>query len=96
MLVAMVRAVRSTPTSKEPSRCSVQVSMTPAGVRSLRVGREMIPVMSFSTVPGVRAASVKATLPVMANAGCGLPMESIMTLTSPSCPDPVGAPTIAS
>ena len=35
---AMVRAVRSTPTSSDPSRSSLQVSMTPAGVRSRSVG----------------------------------------------------------
>ncbi len=39
MVVAMVRAVRSTPTSRDPSRSSLQVSITPAGVRSRSVGQ---------------------------------------------------------
>ena len=53
MVVAMVRAVRSTPTSRDPSRSSLQVSITPAGVRSLSVDRGVSPVMLLSTVPGV-------------------------------------------
>ena len=52
--------------------------------------------MALSTVPGVRAASVRAMLPVMARAGWGLPIESIMTLTSQSGSDGVGEPTMAS
>lgn len=96
MLEAMVRAVRSTPTRRDPPCSSLQVSMTPPGVLSFRTDSSVFPVMVFRTVPGVRAASVSAMLPVMARAGCGLPMESIMTLTSHSASGPSGGPTIAS
>ena len=77
----MRRAVRVTPIANSPSRMPARVVTTPAGVSRRSTSRSPLE-KPDSTVPGVCAAAVSATLPVMASAGCVRPMDNIRTVTS--------------
>lgn len=67
---AMRRAVRVTATAGAPSSSPECVATTPEGVASRSRPFPSGETWSATTVPGVAAAIVSATLPVIARAGC--------------------------